>query len=128
MDEGAGETVEIQVRRRYLEARYLGSYSFHAYVMQMERSVRACKERRRRLLLVDITDLGAFRPTTLERHQIGVSGATLSKDLEKVAVILAPEQAEPDPLMSTVARNRGLRIQAFLDRAKAVRWLLAANA
>jgi hypothetical protein len=116
--------VEIHEREAYVEARYLGSYSLETYKKQMELSVRACLERKQRLLLVDITDLAGFAPTTAERHQLGVTGAELSRDLAKVAALGTPEQIEPEPLAALVARNRGLRIEAFTDGKKALEWLL----
>ena len=116
--------LELREQDGVLEARYLGTYSFERYKDLMERSTRACTERGKVLLLVDITDLAGYAPTTLERHQIGITGAALSRHLERVAVLATLEQVGPDPFATTVARNRGLSIQAFVDRDAAVRWLL----
>ena len=126
---------EILDRDGYVEARYLGTYSLPGYLLQMARSVRACEERRRSLLLVDITDLRGFHPTTGERRKIGVAGASMNGGLAKVAALTTPGQAESDPeakarpadsepFATTVARDRGLEIRAFVDRAAAVEWLL----
>ena len=115
--------VEVVDGDSYLEARYLGSYSLPQYKVQMEISVRACTERKRDLLLVDITSLAGYHPTVMERHEIGILGAQLSRSLSKVAVLGTPEQIR-DSFAATVARNRGLAIQAFVDRAEALRWLL----
>ena len=123
------DDLECLDRDGYFEARYLGTFSIQRYLDQMERSVRACEERKRSLLLVDITDLHGYNPTTYERHQIGVTGAALSRGLSKVAVIVSDAQvrprAEPDFFATTVARNRGLEIRTFFVRAEAVDWLLA---
>jgi hypothetical protein len=127
MREAAPPDVQILERDGYLEARYLGAYSIERYHRQMERSVQACKELGLELLLVDITDLTDFRPTIFERHDIGTLGATLSRGLEKVAVLLALVRIEPDHFATLVAQNRGLRIQSFSDRAKAIEWLLPGN-
>jgi hypothetical protein len=92
----------------------------------MRRSTQACTERDIVRLLVDITELQGYAPTTMERHDIGVTGASLSRNLEKVAVILCPKQNNSDMFSTTVARNRGLSVQAFVDREEALRWLLGA--
>jgi len=116
--------VEMIPHEGYVEARYLGTYSFEGYKARMEVSVRSCLERKHVLLLVDITALVGYRPSVAERHKFGVYGAELSRDLNKVAVVATLEQVGPEPFASMVARNRGLRIQVFLDRAQAVEWLL----
>jgi hypothetical protein len=119
------ESVEVLERDGYLEAHYLGRYSFDGYVRQMEASILACTKRDLDLLLVDIRSLEGYTPTTYERHQIGIAGASLSRGLSKVAVLATREQVGSDEFSTTVARNRGLSIQAFQDRDEALRWLLA---
>jgi hypothetical protein len=119
------DDLEILKRDGYLEARFLGSYTITNYLSQMDRSVAACLDAGLKLLLVNFTDLAEYRPTTADRHKIGVQGAALSRRLSKVAVLLAPRQDDPDRFITRVARNRGLTVQAFQDRGKAVEWLLA---
>jgi len=48
----------------------------------------------------------------------------VSRDLVKVAVLGKREQIGSESFASMVARNRGLNVQAFVDRAEAVAWLL----
>jgi hypothetical protein len=121
---GPEAEVDVQVRDRFVEARYLGTYAFNLYQRQMEVSTRACADARRLLLLVDITDLQAFEPTTLERHKMGCAGAALSRHLEKVAVLGTSTQLGPDGFASMVAQNRGLSVRPFLNREDALQWLL----
>ena len=122
---GADPTdVDLLQHEGYVEARYLGTYSFESYKKRMDVSVRGCLERKHTLLLVDITALIGYPPSVSERHKIGVYGAELSRDLKKVAVVALFEQVGEEPFASVVARNRGLRIRVFLDRAQAVAWLL----
>ena len=118
---------DLQIRKHdgYLEARFLGCYTLRVYLSQMERSVEACLAAGLDLLLIDFTDLDRYRPTTADRHKIGAQGAALSRTLSKVAILLSPQQDDPDRFITRVARNRGLTVQAFLDRAVAVEWLLA---
>ncbi len=125
MNGDSGESVEVQERDGYLEARYLGRYSLDSYVRQMETSILACTKRNLDLLLVDITSLQGYTPTIYERHQIGVAGASLSRGLARVAVVASREQSGGDQFSTTVARNRGLTTQLFENRDEALRWLLA---
>ena len=117
--------VEVLDRGDYVETRYLGAYTtLDAFKQRMARSARACAEAGKGLLLVNIVDLQNYNPPTLERHEIGVAGAQLSRGLEKVAVIGKREQLG-DAYATTVARNRGLAVQVFVDRDEALRWLLS---
>src|SRR5262245_43271111 len=123
MNPDPGPQVEVVEGASHVEARYLGNYSLQRYKAQMELSARACAEGKRDRLLVDITSLDGYRPTVMERHEIGVLAASLSRTLSKVAVLGTPEQIR-DSYAATVARNRGLWVQAFVDRAEALRWLV----
>jgi hypothetical protein len=125
MGEPPPAVIEVHPRDDYLEARYLGTYSLQGYRRQIELTSRACNQYGKSLLLVDITDLQGYSPTTFERHEIGTIGASLSRHLDRVAMIGTSTQIERDEFATTVARNRGLSIETFLDRDAALRWLLA---
>ena len=124
MSATTNDGIEILDGDGYVETKYLGVYSIEGYGKQMEVSVRACVERKLDRLLVDITRLAEFFPTTLERYKMGMKGASLSRDLSKVAVIGTPEQVGTDQFASRVARNQGLLVRAFLERCEAIAWLL----
>jgi hypothetical protein len=126
MPEYQNTDLGLHDRDGYLEARYLGTYSLERYRKQMELSTRACAEYGRSLLLVDITALQGFSPTTFERLELGTIKASLSRHLDRVAVIGTSKQIERNEFTTTVARNRGLLIEVFLDRGDALRWLLGA--
>lgn len=114
--------VEILKRQDYVEAWYRGAYSLDRYKKQMAESVRACRDAGRAMLLVDITELEGYNPTTLERFDIGKYGAEISRGLSKVAVVVLPGQV-PENFASLVAQNRGLAIRPFTDRVEALGWL-----
>jgi hypothetical protein len=124
MPEYPSSEIRLEDRDAYLEARYVGTYSLERYRRQMELTARACIEYGKSLLLVDITRLVGYRPTTFERHEIGTIGATLSRLLDRVAMIGTSTQIERDEFATTVARNRGLSIETFVDRDAAIQWLL----
>ncbi|HXX94941.1 MAG TPA: hypothetical protein VEN81_15050, partial [Planctomycetota bacterium] len=66
--------------------------------------------------------LGGPMPSTMDRYELGKLGGEMSLDL-RVAALVTPEQAQ-DPFASKVARNRGVRLEVFTDREKALAWLL----
>jgi hypothetical protein len=115
--------VEVIDHEGYVEARYLGRYTFPSYLRRMDVSVQACHDRGGTLLLVDVRSLEGYAPTTVERFKIGEHGAHISVKLARVAVVGMPEQLQ-ERFASLVATNRGLRIQAFTDREEALDWLL----
>ena len=118
------DDVEMVRHRGYREARYLGAYALVRYKKQMELSVRACEEKGAKLLLVDIRSLTGFNPTIQERFEFGRYGAEISGKLDRVSVLGTSEQIPPEAFATLVARNRGLKIRAFIDRKAAVEWLL----
>jgi hypothetical protein len=124
MPEQSNELMEILERDGYVESTYLGTYSIQQFGTQIEHSARACTERNIDRLLVDITRLVGYRPTTLERYKIGSQGASASRGLAKVAVLGTWEQVGKDQFASTVARNKGLAVSVFLKREEAIAWLL----
>jgi hypothetical protein len=116
--------IEMVRHEGYWEARYLGTYSLVGYKKQMALSVRACVSKGGKLLLVDIRKLEGYAPSVQERYELGKYGAEISKKLDRVAALGTAEQIGTDSFASLVARNRGLKIQAFNDPKAAVKWLL----
>ena len=123
MPAAAQAMVEVLEGDAYVEVRYLGVYSIDHFVRQMEVSAQACRDRKLDRVLLDITRLTQYRPTTLERYKMGILGASMSRGLTKVAVIGTWEQIGKDQFASTVARNQGLPVRVFLEREDAVAWL-----
>ena len=115
--------VEVIYWDEHTEACYLGRYTLESYLQRMDTSVAACLERGLKLLLVDITDLEGYTPSTVDRYKMGEHGARISAKLSRVAVVGQAEQIK-EGFASLVATNRGLRIQAFTDREEALDWLL----
>lgn len=112
---------ELLDRDQFLEVRVSGPFTLARFKDHMLRAVMATKERRLRHLLLDVRGLiGA--PSTLDRHELGRAGVESKVDF-KVAALITAEQAK-DNFASTVARNRGVNVQTFQDRDKALAWLL----
>src|SRR5215470_8657718 len=108
--------LEILEGKGYLEARVSGPYVLDRFKDAMMKAVVATKEKRVKCLLLDVRGL-IGTPSTMDRHELGTSGVTNKVDF-KVAALVTPEQSK-DNFASTVARNRGVNVQTFTDRAKA---------
>jgi hypothetical protein len=119
------QDVEIEAHADHLEARFLGSFSVDRFKRQVEVAVRACRPRKLSLLLVDVTRLQATL-TTIDRYEISSHGAREATEL-KVALFSPPELIDPKKFGVMVARNRGMTVDIFTDREKALAWLPAPN-
>jgi hypothetical protein len=118
------ENLEIFERNGFLEVIVSGPFTLDRFKHHMLTAVKATKEKRLKCLLLDVRGL-VGSPTTMDRHDLGRSGVENKVDF-RVAALVTPEQAQ-DPFASTVARNRGVNVQTFTDRAKALEWLLGAS-
>lgn len=108
-------------RKGYLEALVSGPYSLDRFKSLMRTAAQATKEKKLKALLLDMRGL-VGSPSTLDRHELGRSGVEHKVDF-RVAALVTPEQSQ-DTFASTVARNRGVNVRTFTDRAKALEWLL----
>ena len=123
-DESSGD-VEIEAHANYVDARFLGTFELGLFKRQIDTAVRAVRERDLFLLLLDLTRLQATL-STLDRYDISSYGARAAAAL-KVSVLAPPELIDSQNFGIMVARNRGLKIDIFTDREKALAWLLAPN-
>ena len=119
------EHIEIEPHDEFLEARFLGAFTVARFNRQVDTSAAACRERKLSLLLIDLTDYTAKLSTT-DRFEIATHGARVASDL-KIAIYLPPVLVDPKKFGVLVARNRGLNVEPFTDRQKAVEWLLASR-
>jgi hypothetical protein len=75
--------------------------------------------------LVDISQLSGFtQPSTTERFWFTQKWAESADGKVTMAMISRPELMDPEKIGVTMARNRGLIADVFLDEADAVKWLL----
>lgn len=117
----ARDHVEIIDHEDFLEVRILGSFLIDRFKRQFDAAVRACRERKRSKLLVDSTRIeGPI--STVDRYHMGNYGAQEGVDLQ-VASLTRPDLVDPGKFGVVVAKNRGLTIDVFTDRQKAVDWL-----
>ncbi len=115
------EDLKIIGHEEFIEVQSSGPYSLARFKDHMMKAVVATKEKRLKYMLLDVRGLEGT-PSTLDRHDLGRSGVENKVDF-KVAALVTPEQAK-DNFASTVARNRGVNVQTFTDRDKALAWLL----
>lgn len=115
------EGIDVVEHDGFLEVRVSGPFTLPRFKELMLKAVVATKEKRLKYMLLDVRGLEGT-PSTLDRHELGRSGVENKVDF-KVAALVTPEQAK-DNFASTVARNRGVNVQTFTDRDKALAWLL----
>jgi hypothetical protein len=76
-------------------------------------------------LLVDATNWTDHeRATTLLSYEIGSAFAKEGRGAVKLSMVLQPDIMHPDKFGVTVARNRGLDVNAFDSEKDALSWLL----
>jgi len=116
------EGLELEDQNGFLEARFLGAFSVDRFNRQADAASRACRDRKVTKLLVDLSRLKATL-TTLERYELASHAVRVSVGL-RVALLVVPTFLDPHKFGILVAQNRGLRVDAFTERPKAVDWLL----
>jgi hypothetical protein len=89
-------------------------------------AIRECGQRKVQRLLIDITGLRGFKPpSTFQRYQIASAWAYAAGPI-RIAFVFRPDILDPQRFGMTVAQNRGMSGEVFLDESEAVGWLLAA--
>ena len=117
------EGLELEEQDGYLEARFLGAFAVDRFKRQAEAASRACRERQLKKLLVDLLRLDA-NLSTLDRYELASHAVRVSAGL-RVALLVIPTFLDPNKFGLLVAQNRGLVVDAFTERHKAVDWIHA---
>ncbi|HZE98397.1 MAG TPA: hypothetical protein VE981_15300 [Planctomycetota bacterium] len=118
----AGKEVEIEEREGFIEARFTGTFALERFKRQAEAASEACLKKKMAKLLVDISRFSPNLSIT-DRYELAVHAVRVSKGL-KVALVATETFVDPNKFGIMVARNRGLLVDVFTDRRKAVDWLL----
>ena len=121
--DGTTEGLELEERDGYLEARFLGAFAVDRFNRQAEAASKACRVKKLKKLLVDLLRLDA-NLSTLERYELASHAVRVSAGL-RVALLVIPTFLDPNKFGLMVAQNRGLVVDAFTERQKAVDWLRA---
>ncbi|HLY08461.1 MAG TPA: hypothetical protein VKW04_04045 [Planctomycetota bacterium] len=121
--DAGGKDLEFEERDRFIEVRFLGGFSVDRFNRQAEAASKACREKQKSRMLVDLSLLDA-QLSTLERYELASHAVRVSAGL-KVALVVAPAFLDPNKFGILVAQNRGLTVDAFTDRQKALEWLEA---
>jgi len=115
--------VAFAEREGYHEALIGETDSLALMKQQVADILKICIERGTRRLLVDMTK---FRGTlsTLDRYELGTLTASFAPHVERGAILAKADQIDVEKFGVKVARNRGLNVDIFTDRDKALAWLL----
>lgn len=80
-------------------------------------------------LLADVRGVRRFEALdTTTRFQLGKRAAELASGKVRVAMVLTPEQIDPERFGESVARNRGLDVDLFTNEVEALGWLVGPDA
>ena len=123
MSDQTPDDVLIEDHGTYIEAQFLGQFLLKRFVEQIAVAAKACREHKRSLLLIDATQI-LGQPSTFDRYEFATKAASLAHGL-KVAAYARSYQL--DKLEVMVSRNRGLQVEEFSDREKALAWLVGAE-
>ncbi|HLF93675.1 MAG TPA: STAS/SEC14 domain-containing protein [Planctomycetota bacterium] len=110
-------------REGFLEAVLWNTDSFPLLKQQIAEVLEACIVRKPPRLLVDMTAIEGVW-STMDRFEIGTLGAQLAPHVGRIAALTQNTMIDPEKFGAQVARNRGLTVDVFDDREKAVAWLL----
>ena len=110
-------------REGYLEAVLWETSSFPLLKQQIARVLENCIDRKPPRLLVNMTAIGGVW-SILDRFEIGTLGAQLAPHVGRIAALTQNFMIDPEKFGAQVARNRGLSVDVFDDREKALDWLL----
>lgn len=107
----------------YLEARLQATSSADHILLQFQQLLAHCVVQKPSRVFADLTAItGKF--STLDRYDLGKLGAGFAPYVARVAVLGTSEFVDPQKFGVQVAKNRGLNVEIFVDRAAALAWLL----
>jgi hypothetical protein len=115
--------IEVEHRDEYTAVTFLGSFSVVGFQRRAETASRECRDRKTGRLFVDATRYDV-NPTIVERYEIACHAVKISAGL-KVALLITPTFLDPNKFGIMVAQNRGLVVEAFTERQKAIEWLVS---
>ncbi len=107
----------------YLEAEIQDTTSFPELKRQLSEILKACTNRKPPKLLLNFTSLQGHW-STVDRFEIGEIGGQLAPHVGRIAALAREPMIDPKKFGVQVARNRGLTVDVFYDREKALAWLL----
>ena len=107
----------------YLEAILWDTTSFSDLKVQLFEVLALCMDRKPSRLLLNMTSVnGAW--STLDRFEMGTMGGQLAPHVGRIAALAQNSLIDPQKFGVQVARNRGLTVDVFYDRERALAWLL----
>lgn len=110
-------------REGYLEAALQETTSFPDLMKQLSDVLDKCTQSQPARLLVDMSAIkGTW--SVVDRFEIGTLGARLAPHVGRIAALADAAMIDPTKFGVQVARNRGLIVDVFSDRVKALAWLL----
>jgi hypothetical protein len=105
-----------------------GDHTFDETVEMIDKVLAYSRENEIRRLLVDIRDVTGFPPpTTLQRFEFATRWAATAGPYVRMSMVCHREFIDSEKIGVTMALNRGLRCEVFIDESEARTWLLASE-
>ena len=116
----------FQIAEGYDSFRPVGKVSLEEFAAACVEAIRMAGEQGITRLLINVTGLTELGPiTTLDRFWLAKQWASAAKPGLKLAVVANPDMIDQQHTGVMVARNQGLRANAFATEGEALTWLLS---
>jgi hypothetical protein len=118
----------FELRNGYAYYRPVGEMPLAEAIELVRLALVYCTEQGLPCLLVNCTALtGLGEPSMADRFFMATKWASVAANKVTVAMVLTPALMHPQKFGVMVARNRGVKGDAFLSEAEAEAWLLASR-
>lgn len=117
--------IESAIHSTYMYIHCQGVFELHNALQQMAFALRLAAEAERGRVLIDVRDVTGTL-STMDRYEFGVGLAAVQEKIGqkmRLAFVGAPPIVELARFGETVALNRGVQAQVFLDFEQAITWL-----
>lgn len=104
--------------------RPVGDYSLDAAATLINDALAYCRENEIRRLFVDTHSMRGFsNPSTVDRYMFIEKWAATAAGRVILSMASPADRVDPDKIGVTMARNRGLQSNSFVDPKEAIAWL-----
>jgi hypothetical protein len=113
--------IDLEDAGEYLAANVSGKYSLDGMLLLIDRIAEESTRLNQARVLVDVSRMTGDAPLS-DRYVYAARAAERLLKITKCAACAGVGQ-QVVPFTSIVAKNRGLQLEVFFDRAEAVQWL-----
>lgn len=116
--------LQLEFNDKRMVARLSGIADIDKVPERLEEIARHCRGTNTERLIIDVTNV-MLPLSVADKFQMGVHAAIFAQYGIKVAVVVTPDQLDPERFGELVARNRGVNVRVFTEVHAAETWLFA---